>query len=121
MSRVVRSRVMRNVQRCRLIAVALEREVVERPPRGPVAQRAAAHARLRAHQAWAAAATMAAASYREGSAAREFAQSTADLLQLVVASMQRDLDLAADRVDNVLLVGRKTNCAKEVTDPVGGA
>ncbi|WP_143027709.1 hypothetical protein [Lentzea albidocapillata] len=89
----MRSKAMRNVIRCRLVATGLERQAVEQPPRGPVEQRAAAVARLRAHRAWSHAAATAVSSYRDGSAAREFAESTARLLDVVVDAMQRELAL----------------------------
>jgi hypothetical protein len=90
-SRVLRSAAMRNVQRCRVTALGLERQAVDQPPTSLAGQHAALVAVLRAYRAWAHAAWVAAASYREGSAAREFAESTSRLLNMAVASKQLEL------------------------------
>ncbi|MDX8050433.1 hypothetical protein SK571_13660 [Lentzea sp. BCCO 10_0798] len=92
MSRVARSAALAEVVTCQLMIRGLERQAIESPPRTLDAQRAAHEVRLRAYRAYARAAASAAPCYREGSAARLLAEATATALNMVVATMQRELD-----------------------------
>lgn len=91
MSRVARSAALREFDTCQMIVRGLEREAIENPPLGLAAQHAAAQLRLRAYQALARAALIAATCYREGSAGRTFAEATSTALNMVVATMQGEL------------------------------
>jgi hypothetical protein len=91
-SRVARSAALTEFKTCQLMIRGLERQAIENPPVGLDAQRAAHELRLRAYRAYARSAAVAAPCYREGSAGRKFAEAAAVALNMVVATMQRELD-----------------------------